>query len=426
MFQATFECGGVDILVGNNHTADGTAEITKISGNKDAFKVDYMKRALLQGCALAASQGIEHAMVVGDWSMGHKHVERALVGMGTGTWETSHVDAQSEFIVANCAIEEVKLVAPIRTWGAAQHQARIAQMPLRHRGAGDDAEDAGPPDDESQQEAAKILDLLHARRASILEAEMREQNEAAELDERIAALKNEQTLLESKRLHLCALKALNDLSSPCSVIVASQCETIAGALCHHAADIGQKLSSAMDARRAAADRALRAAALRQQWETLEQRIAAEERASQDERSARDEARLQRAAKANVVSEAERRQLAEAEGRERLEELQAEEVAERWKRARREGMHFLEEQLAAEEEEQLVAEDALRAEIERINSEQPPVQELEESLSRQQQHLQEEIDEAEAARKTMDVAQDEARRGVNHWGSNPQVAGGGYY
>ena len=53
------------MLVGNNHTADGQSGRSKIVGDRDKWKVNYMKRALQQAHAMASEQGIAQVLVAG-------------------------------------------------------------------------------------------------------------------------------------------------------------------------------------------------------------------------------------------------------------------------------------------------------------------------------------------------------------------------
>ena len=72
------------MLVGNNHTADGQSQRSKITGNRDTWKVNYMKRALQQAHAMASEQGIAQVLVAGDWNMTYELVEQAFRLVGGG------------------------------------------------------------------------------------------------------------------------------------------------------------------------------------------------------------------------------------------------------------------------------------------------------------------------------------------------------
>ena len=97
------------MLVGNNHTADGQSKASKITGDRDKFKVGYMKNALQQAQALASSQGLEQVLVAGDWNMTYELVEKAFRVVGGGEREVSNDGVKNDFIVANCEVRHLPL-----------------------------------------------------------------------------------------------------------------------------------------------------------------------------------------------------------------------------------------------------------------------------------------------------------------------------
>lgn len=70
---------GIHVLVGNNHTADGSAQATKIAGARRSVACTG---ASCKG--VAASPGRTHVMVVGAWNMIYTLVVQACRCMGGG------------------------------------------------------------------------------------------------------------------------------------------------------------------------------------------------------------------------------------------------------------------------------------------------------------------------------------------------------
>jgi len=124
------------VLVGNNHTADGTSGRSKIVGDRDKWKVNYMKRALQQAHAMASEQGIAQVLVAGDWNMTYELVEKAFLQVGAGEWQVSDCGERNDFIVANCKVDRVSVAVEVRAHDTV-HVAQFAKLPLRHRGAMD-------------------------------------------------------------------------------------------------------------------------------------------------------------------------------------------------------------------------------------------------------------------------------------------------
>ena len=188
------------MLVGNNHTADGQSGRSRITGNRDAWKVNYMNRALQQAHATAAEQGIAQVLVAGDWNMTYALVEQAFRLVGAGEWQVSDCGLKNDFIVANCTVDRVSVGVEVRAHDKV-HVAQFAKMPLRHRGA-DAGRAAGPRTEKEEhlrQEALRILGLLQERRMLMEEEEERKQ---VALEDRVAKLDAHCTALDREKLEL--------------------------------------------------------------------------------------------------------------------------------------------------------------------------------------------------------------------------------
>ena len=174
------------MVVGNNHTADGSAAESKIPKRRMEFKMVCMQRALEKVVAFAPAQGYA-VMVVGDWNMTYEVVQQALRGMNGGEWEVSDEDAQRDFLVANRGVKKVELNSALIAWDK-QHQVHSAWLPLpvRRRGA------AEPPVSELSALAKTVVEWLRKRKAKEQQAALEErmmkeyelEKEASELQQR--------------------------------------------------------------------------------------------------------------------------------------------------------------------------------------------------------------------------------------------------
>ena len=379
------------MLVGNNHTADGQSKASKITGDRDKFKVGYMKSALQQAQALASSQGLEQVLVAGDWNMTYELVEKAFRVVGGGEWEVSNGEERNDFIVANCAVRQLPLKACVRAWDRV-HTAQVAQMPLRHRGAG--AGRAAAPrsaaEETLRQEATRILELLQERRARMEEEELRKQlaleDQVAKLDARCTALEKEKLELDCK---IGRLRALMEMSTGADFKPADKARMAEELRAHCAAMLAAMGAQEDERRRQEAAEEERARAAAEAAKRAEEEAAVALRAEQEaverlkeaERAAEAEAAKRMAEQARLVREETALRLAEAEA-------QAAEA----KRRRVEAYE------ARREEERQRQEQELRLRMEEAAQ-----------LVREEQRVQREFEEAEALKKQLET-QDQAHFG----------------
>jgi len=379
------------VLVGNNHTADGTSGRSKITGNRDAWKVNYMKRALQQAHAMASEQGIAQVLVAGDWNMTYELVEKAFRQVGAGEWQVSDCGLKNDFIVANCTVNKVSVGVEVRAHDKV-HVAQFAKMPLRHRGA-DAGRAAGPRTEKEEhlrQEALRILGLLQERRMLMEEEEERKQvaleNQVAKADTRCTAVEKQEEELDCK---IGRLRALMEHATGADFKPEDK-ERMAEELRSHCAAMLRAMRAQEDQRRrqeAAEEERARAAA--EAAKRAEEEAAAALRAEQE--------------KVERLNEAAR--VAEAEAAKRMAEqarLVREETALRAAEA---------EAQAAEAKRRRVEADEARRQEERQRQEQDLRLRLEEAaeLAREEQRVQRELEEAEALKKQLET-EDQAHFG----------------
>ena len=125
------------VLVGNNHTADGRkhgSQLPTKTSAKNTFKRDRLKTVLGHGLDIANKQGVHQVLVAGDWNLTEPQVGEALKGIhGDWTVVKSREEQNRDWIFATCKLQPVRL--SVMQAHDKQHWVIAACMPVSPRGA---------------------------------------------------------------------------------------------------------------------------------------------------------------------------------------------------------------------------------------------------------------------------------------------------
>ena len=150
------------MLVGNIH---GAPDLGRPASKKDksiAFRVDYMRRVIVEALYLVSENEIPHFLLAGNWNMKGQLVRKALERFPSVLrWDVTDTGSKNTWMIANCEHRQKALPVTARhpeaddTWP----EVMATFMPLRPRGASE-ASDHNPHDDLMRHKATSVLEAL--------------------------------------------------------------------------------------------------------------------------------------------------------------------------------------------------------------------------------------------------------------------------